>query len=143
MWEYQDVQPKEIEPNSHIAISCLINGTKEKEYDKQINVSSFGSGLDFGHGRRARMGGGCRGWQGRLHFEMPGLPHGADGSGNQNLAKAMSVTLKPLGGAEVQGMADDELKKVITAGKGKMKPVSGISGADADNVVAYIRTFKK
>ena len=55
----------------------------------------------------------------------------------------MSVTLKPLGGAEVQGMADDELKKVITAGKGKMKPVSGISGADADNVVAYIRTFKK
>jgi mono/diheme cytochrome c family protein len=69
--------------------------------------------------------------------------HGADGSGNQNLAKAMSVTLKPLGGAEVQGMSDDELKKVITAGKGKMKPVSGVSGADADNVVAYIRTLKK
>jgi len=69
--------------------------------------------------------------------------HAADGSGNQNLAKAMSVTLRPLGSAEVQGMSDDELKKVIIAGKGKMKPISGVSGADADNVVAYIRTLKK
>jgi cytochrome c len=69
--------------------------------------------------------------------------HAADGSGNQNLAKAMSVTMKPLGGADVQGMSDDELKKVVTAGKGKMKPISGVSGADADNVVAFIRTLKK
>jgi len=69
--------------------------------------------------------------------------HAADGAGNQNLGKAMGVTLKPLGGADVQGMSDDDLKKVITAGKGKMKPVSGVSGADGDNVVAYIRTLKK
>ena len=69
--------------------------------------------------------------------------HAADGSGNQNLAKGMGVTFRPLGGAEVQGMSDDELKKVITTGKGKMKAVSGVSGADADNVVAYIRTLKK
>jgi hypothetical protein len=40
-------------------------------------------------------------------------------------------------------MSDDELKKVITGGKGKMKPIAGVSGADADNVVAYIRTLKK
>jgi mono/diheme cytochrome c family protein len=69
--------------------------------------------------------------------------HAADGSGNQNLAKAMNVTLRPLSGAEVQGMSDDELKKVITGGKGKMKPIAGLSGADAENVVAYIRTLKK
>ena len=37
---------------------------------------------------------------------------------------------------------DDDLKKVVTDGKGKMKPVSSVSGADAGNVVAYIRTLK-
>jgi mono/diheme cytochrome c family protein len=69
--------------------------------------------------------------------------HAADGSGNQNIAKAMGVTLKPLGGAEVQGMSDDDLKKAITAGKGKMKPVSSVTGADLDNVIAYVRSLKK
>jgi cytochrome c6 len=69
--------------------------------------------------------------------------HAADGAGNQNLAKAMGVTLAPLGGADVQKMSDDDLKKVVTGGKGKMKPVSSVSGADLDNVVAYVRTLKK
>lgn len=69
--------------------------------------------------------------------------HAADGAGNPNIGKAMGVTLKPLGGAEVQGMSDDDLKKVITTGKGKMKPVSSVSGGDVDNVIAYIRTLKK
>jgi hypothetical protein len=40
-------------------------------------------------------------------------------------------------------MSDDDLKKVITDGKGKMKPIASASGAAADNVVAYIRSLKK
>ena len=44
--------------------------------------------------------------------------------------------------AEVQAMSDDDLKKVITEGKGKMKPVASASASAAD-IVAYIRTWKK
>jgi cytochrome c6 len=64
--------------------------------------------------------------------------HAADGSGNLPKAKA-----NPLGGATVQAMSDAQLKSVITDGKGTMKPVSGVAGADLDNVVAFIRTLKK
>jgi hypothetical protein len=51
--------------------------------------------------------------------------------------------MKDLKSPEVQAMSDDDLKKVVTDGKGKMKPVASVSGAAVDNVVAYIRTWKK
>ena len=69
--------------------------------------------------------------------------HAADGQGNPGMAKALKVEFKALGSAEVQKMSDAELKKVLTAGMGKMKPVSGLSDADADNVIAHVRTLKK
>jgi len=68
--------------------------------------------------------------------------HGADGQGNPGMAKMMKVEMKPLSGAEVQGKSDEEIKTIITHGMGKMRPVS-VSGADLDNVVAYVRTLKK
>jgi cytochrome c5 len=64
--------------------------------------------------------------------------HGADGSGNPAIAKAMKVELKPLSGS-----GDADLKKAVTTGVGKMKPVAGISGADLDNLVAAIHNLKK
>jgi mono/diheme cytochrome c family protein len=69
--------------------------------------------------------------------------HAADGAGNPGIAKAMGVTLKPLGGDDVQKMSDADLKKVITAGSGKMKPVTGLTPAQTDDVVAFVRTLKK
>jgi mono/diheme cytochrome c family protein len=68
--------------------------------------------------------------------------HAADGSGNPGLGKALGVTWVPLGSGDVQKMSDDDLKKVVTAGKGKMKPVASVTGADLDNVVAYVRMLK-
>ena len=68
--------------------------------------------------------------------------HAADGAGNPAVAKMMKVDMKDLKSADVQGMSDDDLKKVITDGKGKMKPVASASASAAD-VVAYIRTWKK
>jgi mono/diheme cytochrome c family protein len=68
--------------------------------------------------------------------------HAPDGSGNANLAKAMKVDIQPLGSSEVQSKSDADLKKVVTAGQGKMKPVV-VSGADLENVVAFVRTLKK
>ncbi len=69
--------------------------------------------------------------------------HGADGTPNAAIAKMMKVDMKDLKSAEVQGMSDADLKGVIANGKGKMKPIKSVSGADADNVVAYVRSLKK
>jgi mono/diheme cytochrome c family protein len=69
--------------------------------------------------------------------------HAADGSGNPGLAKALNVTFKPLGGADIQKMSDADIKKVLTAGSGKMKPVAGLTPEQADDVVAFVRSLKK
>jgi mono/diheme cytochrome c family protein len=68
--------------------------------------------------------------------------HGAEGQGNSGLAKSLKVEMKPLASDDVQKMSDAELKTVIAKGEGKMKPVS-ITGADLDNVVAFVRSLKK
>jgi len=69
--------------------------------------------------------------------------HGKDGEGNANMAKALKVDIKPLGSAEVQAKSDGDLKKAVTDGTGKMKGVAGLSAADADNLVAHMRSLKK
>lgn len=63
--------------------------------------------------------------------------HGAAGEGNPNIAKMMKVEMKPLGETSA------DVKKVVTEGQGKMKPIGGLAGADLDNVVAYVHTLKK
>ncbi len=50
---------------------------------------------------------------------------------------------EPLGGADVQRKSDDQIKKDITEGTGKMVKVAGLSADDVTNVIAYMRTLKK
>lgn len=69
--------------------------------------------------------------------------HGADGSGNPAIAKMMKVNMKALGSADVQAKSDADLKKVITDGFGKMRPVAGVNSKTADEIVQFIRTLKK
>jgi len=69
--------------------------------------------------------------------------HGAAGVANPAIAKMMKVDMKDLGAAEVQGLSDDNLKKVVADGQGKMKPIKAVTGKAADDVIAYVRTFKK
>jgi mono/diheme cytochrome c family protein len=69
--------------------------------------------------------------------------HGADGTPNPAIAKMMKVDMKSLGSAEVQAHSDGDISKIISEGKGKMKPVKTVSGPAVDNVVAYVRTLKK
>src|SRR5436190_17962841 len=64
--------------------------------------------------------------------------HGADGTPNPAIAKMTKVEMRDLKSGEVQGMSDAELSNAITHGKGKMKPVKSVSGADVGNVVAYM-----
>ena len=51
--------------------------------------------------------------------------------------------MRNLSSAEVQAQSDADMKTIVTAGKGKMGPVKSVSAADADAVIAYVRTFKK
>ena len=69
--------------------------------------------------------------------------HGAAGAPNPAIAKMMKVEMKDLGSGEVQGLSDDAMKKIITTGQGKMKPVASVTGKSADDVVAFVRTLKK
>jgi mono/diheme cytochrome c family protein len=69
--------------------------------------------------------------------------HGASGQGNPGMAKALKVEMKSLGSAEVQGKSDADIKKIITEGMGKMRPISGLSSGDIDNVIAFVRTLKQ
>ena len=69
--------------------------------------------------------------------------HGADGTPNAAIAKMMKVEMRDLKSAEVQAMTDDDLKKIVTGGKGKMKPVKAVSASSASDVVAYVRSLKK
>jgi len=68
--------------------------------------------------------------------------HGPDGTPNAAIAKMMKVDMRDLKSPDVQATSDADLAKVITDGKGKMKPVASASGSAAD-IVAYIRTWKK
>ena len=69
--------------------------------------------------------------------------HGADGTPNAAIAKSLKVPMAHLGDPAVQKLSDSELKSISTSGRGKMKPIKSVKGQTADDVVAYIRTFKK
>jgi len=69
--------------------------------------------------------------------------HGATGVANPGIVKMMKVEIHDLGSPEVQKMSDDELKKIVTDGKGKMPAIHSVTGKSVDDVVAYVRTLKK
>ena len=69
--------------------------------------------------------------------------HGPEGHGNAALAKMMKTTIPDLSSKEVQALSDAQMREVIEKGKGKMTPVKGVSAADIDNVIAFVRTLKK
>jgi len=69
--------------------------------------------------------------------------HGADGTPNPGIMKMTKAEMKDLKSPEVQGMSAADMKTVITAGKGKMKPVATVTGTTVDDVIAYVKTLKK
>ena len=69
--------------------------------------------------------------------------HAADGAPKEAIAKMLKVEIPHLGEAEVQAKSDADLKKVITEGYEKMKPVKGLADKDVANVIAFMRTLKK
>jgi mono/diheme cytochrome c family protein len=68
--------------------------------------------------------------------------HGADGTPNAAVAKMMKADMKDLKSADVQGLSDADIKAIVSGGKGKMRPIANVTGASADNVVAYVKSLK-
>ena len=68
--------------------------------------------------------------------------HGPNGEGRAAIGKMFNVTMPALASKEVQAKSDADLKKVILSGQGKMKPVSGVTEKQADDIVAFLRTLK-
>jgi len=69
--------------------------------------------------------------------------HAKEGEGKPAIAKMLKVELRHLGSKEVQARSDDEIRKLLAEGKGKKKPVKGLSDEDMANVIAHIRTLAK
>src|SRR5579859_3893986 len=69
--------------------------------------------------------------------------HGANGEGKAAIGKMFNVTMPVLASKETQAKSDAELKKVITDGRGKMKPVAGMDEKQVSDVVAFVRTLKE
>lgn len=68
--------------------------------------------------------------------------HGAKGEGKAAIAKMFKVEMPALSSKEVQSKSDAQLKQIITEGKGKMKPITGLSEKQVDDVIAFVRTLK-
>ena len=69
--------------------------------------------------------------------------HGPNGEGKPAIAKMFKVEMHPLGSKEIQALSDADIKKVVTGGHGKMKPVAGLSDKQVDDVIAFVRTLKE
>jgi mono/diheme cytochrome c family protein len=69
--------------------------------------------------------------------------HGPDGNGKEAVAKLLKVTFPPLGSKPVQSLTDAQMRSVMLNGKGKMKPVKDLSGADIPNLIAFVRSLAK
>src|SRR5579862_536123 len=61
--------------------------------------------------------------------------HGADATGNPGVAKMMKVEMKDL-----KAVPDADIKTAVTQGKGKMKPVTSVTGGAVDDVIAYVHS---
>lgn len=68
--------------------------------------------------------------------------HGEDGRGNPAIARLMKVTFKPMSSDYIQTKSDDEIRQIVTRGKGKMVPVRGLTADQIGQIIGYLRTFK-
>lgn len=67
--------------------------------------------------------------------------HGATGTPNPGIAKLLGV--KPANDPAVKKLTPAEMEAAVKNGKGKMKPVAGLSDAQVKDVVAYFRELGK
>src|SRR5713101_9917833 len=67
--------------------------------------------------------------------------HGANGEGNQAMARRQRVTIRDLKSPEVQKQSDDVWRDQIVRGVGKMNPTEDVTPADVTNIIAFMRSL--
>ena len=63
--------------------------------------------------------------------------HGATGTPSPRMAKMMGI--KPVSDPAIQALTPDQMFTAVKNGKGKMKPVTGLSDAQIKDAVAFYR----
>ncbi len=69
--------------------------------------------------------------------------HGDQGQGNPAMYKMLKATVVHLGSAQAQQKSDEEIRKTMTHGFGKMEAIKGLSPEDVKNILAFVRTLKQ
>ena len=75
-----------------------------------------------------------------LYKSKCAMCHGATGTPNPAMANAMGI--KPVSDPAIQKLTADDMAATVKNGKGKMKPVAGLTDAQVKDVVAYYRGLK-
>ncbi len=66
--------------------------------------------------------------------------HGAAGTPNPGIAKMMGV--KPVSDPSIKSLTVAQDTAAVKNGKGKMKPIAGLTDAQVKDVVTYFRSLK-
>ncbi|MGA7342943.1 MAG: cytochrome c [Terracidiphilus sp.] len=66
--------------------------------------------------------------------------HGASGTPNPGIAKLMGV--KPVSDPAIKALTVAQVAATVKSGKGKMKPIAGLTDAQVNEVAAYFKTLK-
>lgn len=66
--------------------------------------------------------------------------HGPTGTPSAGMAKAMGI--KSVSDPAIKSLTLDQVIATVKNGKGKMKPVAGLSDADVKSVSGYFKTLK-
>jgi len=75
-----------------------------------------------------------------LYKSKRAMCHGATGTPSAGMAKAMGI--KPVSDPAMAALTVDQIASTVKDGKGKMKPVAGLSDADVKSVAAFFKTLK-
>jgi cytochrome c5 len=65
--------------------------------------------------------------------------HGATGTPSAGMAK---MGVKPVSDPDIKKLSADQMIAAVKNGKGKMKPVAGLTDAQVKDSVAYYRSLK-
>ncbi|MGB0063315.1 MAG: c-type cytochrome [Terracidiphilus sp.] len=66
--------------------------------------------------------------------------HGPTGTPSAGMAKAMGI--KPASDPSLKALTLAQIEATVKNGKGKMKPIAGLSDAQVSAVAAYFKTLK-
>ena len=66
--------------------------------------------------------------------------HGATGTPNPSIGKLLGV--RPVSDAAMKALTLDQIEAAVKNGKGKMKPIAGLTDAQVKDVSTYFKTLK-